>query len=412
MRISFDQPANNAAYRPAPNKFNAIPLGLTKTAAYGVKLGQFPLGGIGTRVVSRVQSIRSITNRIPRPIAMLPEKEEDILRFPASSRPRLLLILDAEEEFDWSAPFSRNNRDVKAMSAQLPAQRIFERYGVRPTYAVDYAVAASKEGYEPLLDFYRSGACDIGAQLHAWITPPFEEELSIENSFANNLPPELQRRKIETLTRAIEDCFDCSPKLYRAGRYGAGDATVRILEEFGYEIDCSVLPGRSSVILAPDYTGAPSAPYWLAPSRSVLEIPVTIGNVGIARRFGNNIHDIMVSPIGRRIRGPAIAARLRIIDRIRLTPEGSTLHEAKRLTRAMLAEGTRIFVVSYHTPSLLPGHTPYVRTQQDLDGFLAWLDAYCEFFMAEALGIPSTPADVRAWALEIPKTADSRMKSA
>jgi hypothetical protein len=337
---------------------------------------------------------------------MLPEAEEDIVEFPAASRPRLLFILDAEEEFDWTAPFSRDNRSVKAMSAQLPAQRIFERYGVRPTYAVDYAVAANKEGYEPLLDLCRSGACEIGAQLHAWITPPFEEDISEQNSFANNLPAELERRKIETLTRAIEDHFGCSPKLYRAGRYGAGNATVPILEEFGYEIDCSVLPGRSSVILAPDYTGAPTAPYWLAPSRSVLEIPVTIGNVGIARRCGNDIHDMLVSPIGRRIRGPAIAARLRVIDRIRLTPEGSTLHEAKRLTRAMLAEGHRIFAVSYHTPSLLPGHTPYVRTQQDLDGFLAWLDGYCDFFMAEALGVPSTAAAVREWASEILTDAD------
>jgi hypothetical protein len=67
----------------------------------------------------------------------------------------------------------------------------------------------------------------------------------------------------------------------------------------------------------------------------------------------------------------------------------------------MLAEGHRVFAVSYHTPSLLPGHTPYVRTRQDLDAFLAWLEGYCEFFMADALGVPSTPAAVRQWALEI-----------
>ena len=332
---------------------------------------------------------------------MLPQAGTDIICFPASSRPRLLFILDAEEEFDWTAPFSRDNKGVKAMSAQLRAHRIFERYGVRPTYAVDYAVAANEEGYQPLLELCQSGACELGAQLHAWITPPFEEEVSEQNSFANNLPPELERRKIQNLTRMIEDRLGCSPKLYRAGRYGAGDATVRILQEFGYEIDCSVLPGRSSVAMAPDYTGATAAPYWLAHTRSILEIPVTIGNVGVARRLGSGIHDALVSSVGRRIKGPAIAARLRVLDRIRLTPEGSTLDEAKRLTRAMLAEGHRVFAVSYHTPSLLPGHTPYVRTRQDLDAFLGWLEGYCEFFMADALGVPSTPAAVRQWALEI-----------
>ncbi len=182
---------------------------------------------------------------------------------------------------------------------------------------------------------------------------------------------------------------------------GRGAATPRILEELGYEIDCSVLPGKSSVTMAPDYAGAPSSPYWLAGRRSVLELPVTIGDVGIARRFGSRLYDALVSPIGRRLKSTAIASRLRFLDRIRLSPEGNTLKEAIRLTRTMLIEGRRVFVVSYHTPSLVPGHTPYVRNRKDLETFLCWLDGYCEFFMAEARGVPSTPADVRRWALDL-----------
>ncbi len=123
--------------------------------------------------------------------------------------------------------------------------------------------------------------------------------------------------------------------------------------------------------------------------------------MGIGRRLGGDVHDALVSPIGRTLKGPAIAARLRVLDRIRLTPEGSTLEEGKRLTRAMLAEGHRVFVVSYHTPSLVPGHTPYVKTRQDLNVFLRWLDGYCDFFMSEALGVPSTPGAVRQWALDV-----------
>lgn len=341
---------------------------------------------------------------------MLPHSRADVLEFPVPARPRLLFILDAEEEFDWSAPFSRSNVSVSAMAAQMPAQRIFERYGVRPTYAVDYAVAANRDGYGPLLEFCQSGACEIGAQLHAWVTPPFEEELSERNSFANNLAPLLERQKVESLTAVIAKNFGGRPKLYRAGRYGAGAATPLILEELGYEIDCSVLPGRSSVSLAPDYTGAPTVPYWLGPSKSILEIPVTIGDVGVARSFGAEMRDVLNSPVARRLKGPAFASRLRLLNRVRLTPEGSTLEECKHLTRTMLAEGQRIFVVSYHTPSLLPGSTPYVRSQGDLTRFLKWLDGYCEFFMSEALGVPSTPNVIRQWALETSgrRNADAR----
>jgi hypothetical protein len=96
---------------------------------------------------------------------------------------------------------------------------------------------------------------------------------------------------------------------------------------------------------------------------------------------------------------PAVAARLGIVERIRLTPEGNTLEECKRLTRALLRAGSRVFVVSYHSPSLEPGHTPYVRNRKDLDTLLGWLRGYFEFFMGEVAGRPSTPSEIREMAL-------------
>jgi hypothetical protein len=32
----------------------------------------------------------------------------------------------------------------------------------------------------------------------------------------------------------------------------------------------------------------------------------------------------------------------------------------------------RLLDFSFHSPSLSPGHTPYVRTQDDLDDFYEW----------------------------------------
>jgi hypothetical protein len=115
---------------------------------------------------------------------------------------------------------------------------------------------------------------------------------------------------------------------------------------------------------------------------------------------------VLTSPVGRRLRSAAIAARLGILERIRLTPEGNTLSECKRLTRSMVAQGHRIFVASYHTPSLVPGHTPYVRNPRDLDRFLHWLEGYCDFFFHEIGGVASTPSEVRQWALGCEAAAD------
>ena len=52
----------------------------------------------------------------------------------------------------------------------------------------------------------------------------------------------------------------------------------------------------------------------------------------------------------------------------------------------MLADGHRLFVMGYHSPSLQPGNTPYVRTAADLQLLLAWIEGYLDFFLGEIGG--------------------------
>ena len=72
-----------------------------------------------------------------------------------------------------------------------------------------------------------------------------------------------------------------------------------------------------------------------------------------------------------------------------------TITEAKRLTRALLAQGQRVFVLTYHSPSLEPGNTPYVRTEAERERFLAWLDEYYSFFREEIGGRAASWREVR-----------------
>ena len=44
---------------------------------------------------------------------------------------------------------------------------------------------------------------------------------------------------------------------------------------------------------------------------------------------------------------PGVLARLRLLDRIVLTPEGITFEEQRRLTRAMLRRGYRVFSLTF-----------------------------------------------------------------
>ena len=137
-------------------------------------------------------------------------------------------------------------------------------------------------------------------------------------------------------------------------------------------------------------------PYWFGRSRGLLEIPMTVGFVGALAGAGNHIYRHLGSRLGMRFHVPGMFSRLRLFERIRLTPEGHSFEELRRLTEAMLATGHRVFSFTYHSPSLEPGHTPYVRDHADLERFLACFDRYFDFFMRELGGRPATPGEIKA----------------
>lgn len=314
----------------------------------------------------------------------------------SGTSPKLIVTVDTEEEFDWGQPFSRAAVSVTHMKHQYRGQDIFERYRVRPTYVVDYAIASDETGFRELTEWFAHGRCGLGAHLHPWINPPFDEESSVYNSYPGNLPYAVERAKLKQLTDTIEENLHHRPTIYRAGRYGLGPMTGAILDELGYQIDTSVVPFTDfSNDGGPDFTGSPADPFWFGPDSRLLEIPLTVGWCGRLRLYGERLQPKLFSDVGLRLHLPGILARTGLLERIRLTPEGMTFAEMKRLVDALLAAGTRVFVLSYHSPSLEPGNTPYVRNAAELDAFLARLDRFCEYFFGACGGMASSPHEIR-----------------
>jgi hypothetical protein len=277
---------------------------------------------------------------------------------------------------------------------------------VVPTYMVDFPVATQDAGRSPLRDLLRDGACGIGTQLHPWVTPPFIEEVTARNSYPGSLPLALEYCKIRTLTDAIEDAFQVRPRIYRAGRYGAGPRTADILRGLGYEADSSVMPSWDfSPHDGPDFSRLSAAPYWIDAERGLLGIPGSAASVGLLSGLPAPLRRAVFSGLGERTGLTPVMARLRLLERIKLTPEGITIAEAKRLARHMVAHGQKVFVLTYHTPSLVPGNTPYVRTHQDLQRFLAWLDQFYDFFIGELGGRCAQWHEVRAELIDAPAPA-------
>jgi hypothetical protein len=96
-------------------------------------------------------------------------------------------------------------------------------------------------------------------------------------------PIEVQRKDIRVSTRALTDLAGVRPVMFRAPNFSVDDFTLAILEDEGYLIDSSVLPGRLLRRVFRnlyDHRRAPSRPYHPRLRTSdtrgrLLEIPVT-----------------------------------------------------------------------------------------------------------------------------------------
>ena len=90
-------------------------------------------------------------------------------------KPSVLFVItiDTEEEWLWMDDFPQDNFSVKNVNA-LPEFNTFVRgLGVKPTYFVDYAVAANAKASHILKDIYSQGGVEIGSHLHPWCNPPY-----------------------------------------------------------------------------------------------------------------------------------------------------------------------------------------------------------------------------------------------
>ena len=293
----------------------------------------------------------------------------DFVRFQPDFGQRFIVTVDTEEEFDWSSPFARAEHSLDSIPRLAKFQQFCEGYGIVPVYLVDYPVVTDPRAAAVLGEAVRQGRAEIGVQLHPWVNPPHEEEVSVHNSFAGNLPAELERAKFRALRDAIEHTFGTAPQIYRAGRYGVGPNTAQTLRETGIAIDTSVraLFDYSSQG-GPNFRRHPLAPWWIDRRNGLMELPLTTVFWGLLRQQGRTLHPALWRV--PRLRG--LLARLGLLERIPLTPEGVAADEAIKAIDIALDDGLPVLVFSFHSPSLRPGHTPYVRDEDDLDRFYAW----------------------------------------
>lgn len=304
-----------------------------------------------------------------KPDLTAPPRPADLVRFAPDFGQRFILSVDVEEDFDWDGPLARSSHSLDSLPRLAKFQQFCEGFGVAPIYLVDFPVASAPLAAEILREPLAAGRAEIGIQLHPWVNPPHTEEVNQRNSYAGNLPLELERAKFRKLRDTIETNLGATPQIYRAGRYGVGPNTAAMLSDAAIAIDTSVRARFDySADGGPDFRDHGIHPWWVDRHGGLMELPLTTIYWGILRNQGPYLHPALWR--APRLRG--LLARLGLLQRIPLSPEGVTKEEALEAIDIAIDEQAPILNFSFHSPSLLPGSTPYVRDEADLDALYDW----------------------------------------
>uniref|UniRef100_UPI00344DD969 polysaccharide deacetylase family protein n=1 Tax=Sphingomonas sp. TaxID=28214 RepID=UPI00344DD969 len=295
----------------------------------------------------------------------------DMIDWPEAFGTRFTVTVDTEEEFDWRAPLDSANRSVATTFALRAAHRRFADRAVPLTFLVDHPIATDAATLEILRRLMEDGRSAVGAQLHPWVNPPLDEAMVPANTFVGNLPSALEAAKLDVLTEAITKGIGVAPRIYRAGRYGIGPATLALLAERGYRIDSSMRSAYDySAEAGPDFTAILNQAFRCGPDGQIVELPLTTVFTGAARSGGVGLY----RPLQRIPKGRGVFARTGLLSRVALTPEDMPLADALQAIAVAVGEGLRLLNFAFHSPSLVPGHTPYVRDAADLAAFHHWWD--------------------------------------
>ena len=319
---------------------------------------------------------------------------------------KLVVTIDTEED-NWGV-FDPTHYSVTNTEHIPELQRLLAKFDVRPTYLVDYAVASHPRSVEILTRFREAGQCEIGTQCHPWNTPPFEERPVERNTMLCNLPGTLQFSKLQCLHQTIVKNFGVTPVSFRAGRWGYSGEVAGSLEKLGYTTDTSITPLTDwSEEHGPDFSSVSLEPYYFnpediftpTPRGRMLEIPATIGFTQTTNRWPNRLLDFLKRRPLKRLKLIGLLDKMELLNKVWLSPERCTSREMIALARRLKRTGVPVVNLFFHSPTLQPGLTPYVRTPSDREEFFTRIEEFLSF--ARESGIRPIPLS-EAWK-EVPR---------
>jgi hypothetical protein len=165
--------------------------------------------------------------------------------------------------------------------------------------------------------------------------------------------------------------------------------SVAVLAEAGFDVDSSVTPDVDWRPLddGADYTGAPRHCYRLGdgvdPSTPVadgpvIEVPISTGFTRSPFAWRYRLRAGLARPPLHHLRLNGLLSALGVVREVRGNPETDTQADLVALARALIDAGYRHLLLVWHSPSLLPGLSPFIRSQTELHALRDRIAGFCD----------------------------------
>lgn len=284
------------------------------------------------------------------------------------------ITIDTEGDNLWDRPPRITTENARF----LPRfQALCERYGFKPTYLVNYEMALDTRFQAFGRTILQNNAGEIGLHIHPWYSPPLDGayDPTAPHLYLYELPDSLLAAKVAALTDLLARTFEIRPRSHRAGKWGLNERVARVLVDHGYQVDCSITPGLSwrKYLGAPggqggpDYSGFPTAPYFLnlddirrAGESTLLEVPVTVRSnyPPPLERAYLGVRDGLLGKAVHKMWGPPYTW---------LRPNGQNLHMLLALVDWGASQHLPMLELTLHSSELMPGGSPTFRTAGSIE---------------------------------------------
>lgn len=300
----------------------------------------------------------------------------------------IAITIDVEEEGLFSGSYIREGAGVTNVRRLDKLGWLTREFNLPLTLLVDYPVAADPECAETLKHLHSTLGSEIGAHLHPWNTPPFNEDNPLDSA---TIPPDTLRQKLHTLTSTIEQNTGVRPASFRMGRWDFSDAVREAVAEHGFKVDASVAPLKMTPAGGEHFLSS-ADPYWLDTPGGLLEVPLSM--TPIIPGSPHMAHSLYKRfPVGV---GKTAIKKFSQFGAVGIQPVWYSAPAMRMAARLHQSRGGEVLTMFFHSSELLPGASPHFPTEASVERFIAKIRSFIEWLSQRTKLVGTTLSGLHA----------------